>query len=509
MKKLTNILILIVLSLITINPLLSQIKDQPWSVGLHANLTTYQGDLGNYWFDFGGSKLGFAVTGTRYINPFLDVRAKISYTGLEIYDEDGTYAEGFGGYADLIGTPYGSWGFDGKLLAYTLNLVFKFNNDLLLDEDQALRPFLIAGIGETRFKTDIRRDILATKRYKNRDFYYGLGCKYAIEDKYNIILEVGFHNNINDDLDGLTETSAPGWSNAGNKVPNSRGSSGPIGSVGSSNDQFLQFSLGLTYNLGKVADSDNDGVSDKKDQCPNTPAGVEVDDKGCPLDRDRDGVADYMDECPDKKGTIKGCPDRDGDKIADKKDDCPTEKGPASMKGCPDSDRDGIANKDDKCPNRRGPRANNGCPYPDTDGDGIIDKDDRCPNRRGPRTNRGCPEEQKAQKEIQRVVYFDSNSARLKSRYYSIINSIVDMMKENDASNLIIEGHTDNTAAESYNMNLSQRRAKVVKNYVVKKGISARRITSNYYGESRPTASNSTERGKQLNRRSELRLILR
>jgi len=46
-------------------------------------------------------------------------------------------------------------------------------------------------------------------------------------------------------------------------------------------------------------DSDNDGVIDSLDECPNTPAGAAVDAKGCPLDSDNDGVANYKDQCPD------------------------------------------------------------------------------------------------------------------------------------------------------------------------------------------------------------------
>jgi OOP family OmpA-OmpF porin len=45
-------------------------------------------------------------------------------------------------------------------------------------------------------------------------------------------------------------------------------------------------------------DSDGDGVPDDRDQCPNTPAGVAVDEVGCPLDSDGDGVPDYRDKCP-------------------------------------------------------------------------------------------------------------------------------------------------------------------------------------------------------------------
>ena len=46
-------------------------------------------------------------------------------------------------------------------------------------------------------------------------------------------------------------------------------------------------------------DSDGDGVADDKDACPNTPKGVKVNERGCPIDSDKDGVADYLDVCPD------------------------------------------------------------------------------------------------------------------------------------------------------------------------------------------------------------------
>jgi len=61
-------------------------------------------------------------------------------------------------------------------------------------------------------------------------------------------------------------------------------------------------------------DSDGDGVIDRLDQCPDTPAGVIVDEVGCPIDTDRDGVPDYLDKCPDTPIELKvdkdGCPIR-------------------------------------------------------------------------------------------------------------------------------------------------------------------------------------------------------
>jgi len=71
-----------------------------------------------------------------------------------------------------------------------------------------------------------------------------------------------------------------------------------------------QFIQKIFYTIG--GDSDGDGVSDKNDECPNTPAGAAVDAKGCALDSDGDGVPDYKDECPDTRSNLvvddKGCP---------------------------------------------------------------------------------------------------------------------------------------------------------------------------------------------------------
>ena len=64
--------------------------------------------------------------------------------------------------------------------------------------------------------------------------------------------------------------------------------------------------------LTEWADSDGDGVADKRDRCPNTPRGVKVDMSGCPLDSDKDGVPDYLDQCANTpagtKVDAKGCP---------------------------------------------------------------------------------------------------------------------------------------------------------------------------------------------------------
>ena len=104
--------------------------------------------------------------------------------------------------------------------------------------------------------------------------------------------------------------------------------------------------------LPMITDSDEDGVPDNIDQCPDTP-GKDMFD-GCP-DTDGDMLADKDDRCPEVPGTIYGCPDTDGDGLADIEDDCPNEKGLMVDKGCPkidgDTDKDGVADSIDECPN--------------------------------------------------------------------------------------------------------------------------------------------------------------
>jgi len=172
------------------------------------------------------------------------------------------------------------------------------------------------------------------------------------------------------------------------------------------NSKGVNFSFGINLVLGNNKDSDHDGVIDKKDQCPDTPLGVKVDKKGCPIDSDGDGVPDYLDKCPNTPkeayGKIdkKGCPlDNDSDGVLDYKDKCPnTPKasiGFVDSLGCSiDTDKDGVFDYKDKCPGTpAGVKVDSiGCPL-DTDKDGVFDNKDKCPNT-PPRVkvdSVGCP----------------------------------------------------------------------------------------------------------------------
>ena len=309
--------------------------------------------------------------------------------------------------------------------------------------------------------------------------------------------------------------------------------------TGGANDGYLYHTAGLTFNLGKKKDADKDGVSDKNDLCPNTPTGVMVDKKGCPIDRDGDGVADYADDCPDLAGvsSLKGCPDKDMDGIADKDDRCPDAFGTVEMRGCPDGDKDGVADIDDKCldtkagykvdatgcsldddkdglvneedlcPQVAGPVALKGCP--DTDGDGVPDNIDRCPTVKGTIENKGCPEI--AKEDIKKItliaskIFFETGSAKLKAVSNAQLDALVEILRRYDGVNLTVEGHTDNVGEDAYNMDLSQRRTESVKAYLESKGVPASRLNAIGYGETRPIGDNKKASGRSQNRRVELK----
>ncbi len=271
----------------------------------------------------------------------------------------------------------------------------------------------------------------------------------------------------------------------------------------------FQHMAGVSIRFGGT-DTDGDGIYDKDDACPEVP-GLEA-FNGCP-DSDGDGIEDSKDACPNTPGPkeYNGCPDSDGDGVVDKDDACPNTPGLASLAGCPDADGDGIADKDDECPNEAGPAENNGCPWPDRDGDGVVDKDDKCPDVAGTVANQGCPEVteevQAKLNEYARTILFDLNKATIKKESEAVLNDIVEILNDYPTAKFHVEGHTDSSGSDAYNMKLSDQRAISVKNYLVGKGVDEFRLSAQGYGESRPIASNATRAGRAQNRRVEINLV--
>lgn len=172
-------------------------------------------------------------------------------------------------------------------------------------------------------------------------------------------------------------------------------------------------------------DNDGDGVLNSADQCPNTPAGIKVDAKGCPLDSDGDGITDDKDECPDTPQGTK------------------------------------------------------------------VD-------------NKGCP--LKAVYEL-KGVNFELNKATLAAGSSVVLDKVVTVMKRYPDLVVEIGGHTDNSGDYAYNVDLSQRRAESVRDYLISQGVKADNLKAKGYGPDKPVASNNTKEGRANNRRVELTVL--
>lgn len=296
---------------------------------------------------------------------------------------------------------------------------------------------------------------------------------------------------------------------------------------------------GFVDATGCPTDADKDGVYDYRDKCADTPQGIEVDENGCPLDTDGDGIPDYLDLCPNTPSAAlgfvdkNGCPtDKDDDGVLDYLDLCPNTpieaRGYVDSNGCLyDKDDDGVPDYLDECPETafeaRGTVDHRGCPK-DSDFDGVPDYIDDCPRIPGVASNRGCPE---VKTEIHSLlksallgIQFDSDSMRITSRSYPMLDQLAEMLNENASYKLLIQGHSDNQVrrlpgtasdstqtAEQQKMNVSEYYSVLVKNYLIDKGISSQRLFVKGFGDTKPVSTNSTSEGRARNRRVELSIV--
>jgi outer membrane protein OmpA-like peptidoglycan-associated protein len=341
-----------------------------------------------------------------------------------------------------------------------------------------------------------------------------------------------------------------------------------VGSGDPVNISNFGINVGLSYMLGSkpVPDSDHDGILNNRDRCPDTPAGAQVDARGCPADSDGDGVPNGVDKCANTPAgatvDVNGCPsDSDGDNIPDGIDRCPDT--PAGVlvdpRGCPkDSDEDGIPDGLDRCSDTpRGATVDAlGCPG-DEDGDGVLDGLDRCPRTpAGATVNaQGCvpgqqpgkptpsalpqgqappadtaarprpaaPQPQPRQQPQPQArapavgaitpgvlpgVSFEAGTARLRPDSYIALDSIATILLKNPSLRVEIGAHTDNAGRPADDIHLTTLQAEAVRDYLVVKSVPYQQVVARGYGSSVPLTPDNTPRGRAANRRVEIRPVL-
>jgi outer membrane protein OmpA-like peptidoglycan-associated protein len=101
-------------------------------------------------------------------------------------------------------------------------------------------------------------------------------------------------------------------------------------------------------------------------------------------------------------------------------------------------------------------------------------------------------------------IRFASDSDKLTPESEPVLKEVADLMNKTKALKLGVQGHTDATNTDAYNMDLSLRRARAVVAWLTKNGIAADRLAAEGFGKARPVADNATPQGRALNRRVEL-----
>lgn len=317
--------------------------------------------------------------------------------------------------------------------------------------------------------------------------------------------------------------------------------------VFSESDYYKQsavYTLGMTLQFGGTPrppviiplapDTDGDGVRESIDYCWNTPPSspawkMVVDGRGCPLDENKNGIPDYKDDgdadgvinyndlCPttlkgypvkpdgcdkdtDADGLVDGKemelgtdvnkPDTDGDKCGDFDEVMKYKTNPVAV----DTDGDGLGDCDELMTYKTDPLK------PDTDGDGFKDGEEVLTYKSDP-TMAG---DVYAKIFGEKALFFNLNQASIRKDAQPVLDETSDFMAKYAAAKLHITGNSCDLGPANYNMKLSLKRADAAKDYLVKKGVAADRITTEGLGETAPKFDSKTNEGRKQNRRDDL-----
>ena len=404
---------------------------------------------------------------------------------------------------------------DWTATAYTVRFIINPRN-----ERRRLKPYMVLGGGTMSWSPSPSLDASEEGDLDSWIFSVGGGLRFRLgaymqfraefEDLYAIAeVNNNFHANV-----GLTwvfgggkpaDTDGDGILDLRDRCPDT-----PKGALVDKHD-------------GCPWDIDGDGVMEGLDQCASTPQGWPVDDKGCPLDSDADAVPDGADACADTpKGAVvdtHGCPaDSDKDGIFDGVDRCPaTPKGAivdgvdSATPGCPhDSDNDGVMDGVDKCA-LTPPGASvdeTGCPK-DSDGDRVLDGIDLCPDSpKGQRVDKeGCPRVRLDKNDPQVLQNVKFHGMELYPGTEAWLMLLVESANYWPEVNFEVGVYTDNEGGIAANRAAANRRAEVLKAWLVNNGIPASRFTVKPYGPVSFVADNATEEGREKNRRVEVKRL--
>jgi outer membrane protein OmpA-like peptidoglycan-associated protein len=374
-------------------------------------------------------------------------------------------------------------------------------------------PYLYGGGGVLHYKSSLLPQFTTTNEISEWTGFIpaGGGIQLKLGDLISFEISGGYNFTFSDNINGVQ--------------------------IDDQKDNYWSFLIGLSTSGGESddADPDKDGLSNKEEkQLGTDPHNADTDGDGLtdgeevhqyhtnPLkaDSDGDGLSDG-DEV-NKYKTNPNKADTDGDGLNDKDEIFTYHTDPLKT----DTDGDGLSDGDEALKYNTDPLK------ADTDGDNLSDGDevqkyhtdplkkdtdggsvndgDEIAHSTDPlNPNDDVPQKKEELKaEVGKAIILDgivfaTNKTDITPQSEEILRKAFNTLEQNPDIEVEIHGYTDNVGKQPHNMKLSQGRADSVKAYLVKKGIAADRITTKGFGPDKPIAPNTTEEGRQKNRRIE------
>lgn len=335
--------------------------------------------------------------------------------------------------------------------AISMNAVFNFGSVNWLHGKTAFIPYVTAGGGSIRFKTENNGAVVPTeggKTYRN-EFYLpvGVGAKFVLSNTVNLDLNYKVNLVNAKDFDGV--------------------SSGKY----DSRDQFSQLNLGLEFALG---------AKNKPQLIQHNPAHELAQDLW-------DKNAALKAQLTQEEEARQALEAKHAQDIAALQ----TQVDAAKV----DSDGDGVSDLFDKCPNTpAGTQVDgSGCPLKVTN---TIIKQERVITK----------EDEATVSAAVKNLEFEFGKATIAEHSKPSLDKLADVLKAKNF-NLKLSGYTDNVGSQAYNLKLSKERAQAVKDYLLSQGVNDSQIVAEGFGKEHPIASNKTDAGRAMNRRVEFKLF--
>lgn len=436
-----------------------------------------------------------------------------------------------GGFGSLAGLDFNKDYYRAQIIPVDIRLIA----DLLESEDW--NPYLYAGMGLLNYKVTNLPSSPSPKEVKENGatgfIPAGLGFEIALSDNFLLDISGGMNYSLSDNLN-FYKNGEPtdAYYNAGLGFVCVTGTGNADGDIdGLTNKEEDQ--LGTNPD---EADTDGDGLKDGEEVMKYKTDPLKIDTDGDNLgdgdevmkyktdplkaDTDGDGLKDGEELLKYKTDPLKA--DSDGDELTDGDELMKHKTDPLKV----DTDGDQLEDGEELMMHKSDPLK------VDTDGDTLTDGDEVLKYSTNPTkadsdegtiddareiTNGTNPldrtddipkieQELKAEVGVPIVldgIVFKTGSAEISPVSEEILMQAFNTLDRHPEIEVEIQGHTDNTGKHAMNMKLSQRRADAVKAWLAKKGIAASRVSTKGYGPDQPSAPNTTEEGKQKNRRIE------